>query len=559
MRRLLVACVFLLALRLSAQSLGNTGTITGTVLDPSGSAIPKATVTIHNTVSGYSQSAVSGTDGSFRLVNLPRNPYHLEVKASGFADYSQDVDIRNALPVEVRAALALAGATTTVTVEGAAEALEVDPSAHVDVDRTQLMKLPSGDPGGGLSQAIIYSTGGVAADGNGFFHPLGDHAQTTFVIDGQPISDQQSKVFSTQLPVSAVQSMEMITGSAEAEFGDKTSLVAQVTTRSGLGTGGRFFGNVGASYGSFGTPGGSIGLGWGNTKFGNFLAVEGVRSGRFLDTPEFRPFHDIGNNESLFDRLDFQPGGKDAFHLNLFTARNWIQIPNSLDQLSQDQRQRVLTWSIAPGYQHTLNSHTLLTINPYIRKDEFTYYPSRDVTADMPATQSQQRQLLNWGTKADIATTNGRNTLKYGVDLKQTRLLENFQFGLTDPGFNSPCIDSTGASVADPALVNTGQCATAGFDLNPAFSPSLLPFDLTRAGSLFAFHATQNIKSICLLHSRWPYFGELSSQRRVPAGPLRWPGYEDGSRAARWGRVQHKEDRDGIAGGLCAYIRNTLQ
>jgi hypothetical protein len=66
--------VFLLALRLSAQSLGNAGTITGTVLDPSGSAIPKATVTIHNTVSGYNQSAVSGTDGSFRLVNLPRNP-----------------------------------------------------------------------------------------------------------------------------------------------------------------------------------------------------------------------------------------------------------------------------------------------------------------------------------------------------------------------------------------------------------------------------------------------------------------------------------------------------
>jgi hypothetical protein len=72
-------------------------------------------------------------------------------------------------------------------------------------------------------------------------------------------------------------------------------------------------------------------------------------------------------------------------------------------------------------------------------------------------------------------------------------LLENFQFGLTDPGFNSPCVDATGASVPDPALVNTGQCATAGFGLNPAFSASLLPFDLTRAGSLFAFHATQNI------------------------------------------------------------------
>ena len=215
--------------------------------------------------------------------------------------------------------------------EAAGDLVEVDPSAHVDVDRTLLMKLPSVDPGGGLSQAITYSTGGVAADGNGFFHPLGDHAQISFVIDGQPISDQQSKVFSTQLPTSAIQSMEVITGTPDAEFGDKSSLVAQITTRSGLGAG-RVFGNVDATYGSFGTAGGSAGLGFGSAKFGNFLAVDGIRSGRFLDTPEFTPFHDIGNNQTLFDRFDYQPNGKNVFHLNLFAARNWIQIPNTYDQ-----------------------------------------------------------------------------------------------------------------------------------------------------------------------------------------------------------------------------------
>src|SRR5579862_3487840 len=403
-----------------AQSLGNAGTIEGTVVDPSGAIIPKAEVTLHNVVSGYSQSAVSGSDGAFRLTNIPPNPYRLDVKASGFNDYSQTVDVRNAIPVQVKAALALAGASTSVVVEGAAETLEVDPSAHVDVDRSLLLKIPEFDPGGGLSQAIVYSTGGVAADGNGFFHPLGDHAQASFLIDGQPISDQQSKVFSTQLPVSAVQSMEMTTGSPNAEFGDKTSLVAAVTTRSGLGAG-RVFGNIDSSYGSFGTGGGDIGLGYGTAKLGNFLALDGTRSGHFLDTPEFRPIHDIGNNQSLFDRFDYQPSGKDALHLNFYFARNWIQIPNSYDQLSQDQRQRVLTWSVAPGYQHTFNAHTLLTVNPYIRKDQFNYYGSRDPFDDTPFTQSQNRQLLNWGVKADISTTHGRHNMKYGVDLKQTR------------------------------------------------------------------------------------------------------------------------------------------
>src|SRR6185369_17240720 len=162
------------------------------------------------------------------------------------------------------------------------------------------------------------------------------------------------------------------TGTPNAEFGDKTSLVANITTRSGLGAP-RAFGNIDATYGTFGTAGGSAGLGFGGPHAGNFLAVDGVRSGRFLDTPEFTPFHDKGNNQTIFDRMDFLPSGQDALHLNLFAARNWIQIPNSYDQLPQDQRQRVLTWSVAPGYQHTFSAHTLLTVNPYIRKDQFNY------------------------------------------------------------------------------------------------------------------------------------------------------------------------------------------
>jgi hypothetical protein len=85
--------------------------------------------------------------------------------------------------------------------------------------------------------------------------------------------------------------------------------------------------------------------------------------------------------------------------------------------------------------------------------------------------------------------------------LKQTRLLENFGFGVTDPTFNSPCIDDSGNSVGDPSLTDPNQCTKAGFQPNTndnpnataAFAPGVLPYDLTRGGSLFAFHATANI------------------------------------------------------------------
>lgn len=485
------------AISLGAQSLGNAGTVDGMVADQSGASVAAASVVLTSAVSGYRQAVSSRADGTFRLVNIPPNQYHLQIEVKGFHAFAQDLVIRNALPISVKVSLELLGSKTTLTVEAnGADMLETNPSAHVDVDRSLFSKLPSPDPAGGLSQVIVNSSGGVAADANGFFHPLGDHAQVTFVVDGQPISDQQSKVFSTQLPTSAIQSMELITGNPSAEFGDKTSLVVEVTTRSGLGSG-RVFGNVDASYGSFGTGGGSVALGYGTAKFGNFLAADGIRSGRFLDTPEFRPIHDKGNSQTLFDRLDYLPNGRDAFHLNLFAARNWLQIPNSYDQLTQDQRQRVMTWSVAPGYQHTINSKALVTVNPYIRKDQFSYYGSRDPFQDTPATQSQSRQLLNWGVKADLVASKGRNLFKFGVDAKQTRLREIFGFGITDATFNSPCVDKDGEVSGDTDLHKPSQCAAEGLAPNTAgFLAGLAPFDLTRGGRMFAFRAARAINQV---------------------------------------------------------------
>src|SRR6202011_871762 len=224
----------------------------------------------------------------------------------GFGLASQEIDVRSSLPITANISVKVAAETTTVNVTdtaGTADAAE--PSAHQDVDRSSFLKLPTFDPGGTLSQAITYSSGGVAADANGFYHPLGDHAQTLMLIDGQPVSDQQSKIFSTQIPAIALQSMELVSGTPDAQYGDKTSLIVNATTRSGLGAT-KAFGNVDLDWGSFGTYGGNVALGFGGPKYGNFVAFSGIRSGHFLDTPERLPIHDIGNNESIFDRFDWQ-------------------------------------------------------------------------------------------------------------------------------------------------------------------------------------------------------------------------------------------------------------
>src|SRR5207237_8230172 len=167
---------------------------------------------------------------------IPFNPYHLSVTGKGFAPYAQDVDVRSVVPVALNINLELAGATTTVEVEGgAADLLETVPTFHTDVDRGLFDKIPLESASSSVSSLVTLATPGIAADSNGLFHGMGDHAENSFSVDGQPITDQQSKVFSNQIPLDSVQSMEVISGAPPAEYGEKASVVINVTTRSGQG------------------------------------------------------------------------------------------------------------------------------------------------------------------------------------------------------------------------------------------------------------------------------------------------------------------------------------
>jgi hypothetical protein len=476
----------------NSQAIGTAGAIDGVVLDPTGASIAGAEVVLKNPITNYRQTAKTDANGAFHFVNVPPNQYQLQITAQDFQAFTKQVSIRSAVPVQIQAKLDLAASTQQVTVEASgADLLETVPTQHTDADQNLIQKLPLTSSSQGLSDAITLTTPGVVADSNGSFHPLGDHSQTSYVIDGMPIDDQQSKSFSTQLPANAFQSLELITGAPNAEYGDKTSLVVNAVTRSGLGL--KPTGSLDTYYGSFGTYGEQATLGFGSAKFGNFIVLNSSRTARFLDSPEFTPFHDKGNNATIFDRIDYQPTGRDSTHLDIFGARNWFQIPNTYDQLNQDQRQRATTLSVAPGYQHTFNTSSLLTINPFFRQDRIDYWPSRDEFDDTPATVGQNRHLTNFGISASLAWVDGIHNFKLGTQIMQTQLKENFNLGLTDPLFNAVCVNGQGDPQALPHVTNPASCGGLGYMPNPNLEPGLIPYDITRGGSLFLFHGNGNV------------------------------------------------------------------
>lgn len=490
-----IALVPALLLPARGQALGTAGTLTGVVQDPSQAVVPGALVEIQNPVTGFIATAKTDQSGSFQIGNIPPNPYHLSVTAHGFQLLQQDVEIRSNVPVHLALHLKVGKGGTAVTVTGeAGDLIETDPTAHTDIDRSLTTRLPIQGGTSGLSNVLTLATPGVAADSNGMFHPLGEHADTSFSIDNQPITDQQSRTFSNQLPTEAIQSMEVVTGVPPAEFGDKSSLVAQVITRSGLGHAPT--GTLNLGYGSFGSPMANLTFSVGGANLGNFISIDGLRSGRFLDSPEFQPLHDVGNVFDIFDRVDVQPGGANSYHLDLSASRSWFQIPNTYNQdaVGQDQRQRLVSFNIAPGFTHLFSPEMLLTGNAYLRQDQVGYFPSANPFSDLPAALRQHRVLTNVGGKLDLSYVKGVHNFKTGVEISNTPLTEHFALGITDPAFNPVCLDNAGNPVTTPTLTNSNQCAGAGFEINPNLSPGLIPFDLSRGGSLFIFNGHTDIK-----------------------------------------------------------------
>jgi hypothetical protein len=328
---------------------------------------------------------------------------------------------------------------------------------------------------------------------------LGDHAENSFSVDGQPNTDQQSKVFSNQIPLDSVESMEVIAGAPPAEYGDKTSVVINVTTRSGQGVK-RPTGQVSTSHGSFGTSNLGVNFAYGGDNWGNFISANALNTGRFLDPPEFVVMHDKGNEENLFDRVDYQLSKINSLHINFGYTRSWFHTPNSFDSQNAtawngavvdnggggpnglpvgpaDQRSQIQTFNIAPSWTRLLSNTTIFTLGAFVRRDHYNYYPSDNPFADLaPSLQSQtvgqDRTLANAGLRSNVSYVQGIHNIKAGAVYQQTFLTENDSLGIVDPNFNDPG--------------------------SPNFNPELAPYDLTRGGMLFDFHGHSDVKELAL-------------------------------------------------------------
>lgn len=413
--------------------LGQTriGTIQGTVKDPTGALVPSARVTITQPITGYKQSVQTDAQGAFKLMNVPFNTYKVTAEAAGFEAVEQAIDLESTVPLMLEFSLSLEATTAAVTVStGTGALLEPDrTSSDTDLNQT-LLERPLGAAPSRAIEGIVASAPGFVTDDNGRLHPRGSESQVQYVIDGVPVTDNMSAIFSTNLDARTLRTVEVMTGGIPAEFGDKLGGVINVNTRSGLE--GPTQAGISMSGGSFST--GEVGFDFAThtKKFGFLTNLSASTSQRYLDPPSIDNFHNFGRTGKSFFRFDYQFDTNNTLRATFTFGGSNFQVPNRFSQelAGQDQRQRLRDSAQNIGFQHIFSPNSIAQISIFNRYSKARLNSNALST---PVVASQDRTIQNYGIIGSLALTRGNHNIKLGGQVSVTPIRERFSFYPTVP------------------------------------------------------------------------------------------------------------------------------
>jgi len=229
-----------LAVRLPAQSI-TAGDVTGTVTDPTGAAIPGATVTLTNAATNNSQKVTTNGDGSYRFAFVAAGTYNVTVTSTGFQTQEHPaISVTPGQPTTVNMQLTVAGASQTVDVVEAATNLQTD-NADVSTSLSQNMIENLPNPGGDLTY-LAQTTPGVVMNtqsGYGNFSAVGmPGTSNLFTINGQNYNDpflslNDSGASNLLLGSNDIAEASVINNAYSAQYGQYAGTQVSYITKSG--------------------------------------------------------------------------------------------------------------------------------------------------------------------------------------------------------------------------------------------------------------------------------------------------------------------------------------
>jgi Carboxypeptidase regulatory-like domain len=501
MKKALIIVVLLWTLPVLAQS-SLTGELRLTVTDPSGLGV-KSTVELISEANQYHDTLTTDDQGHLDARRLPYGIYQVQIQAAGFAQTSETVEIRSALPVDRTIRLKVASVSQSVQVT-ASDTL-VDPYSAGSVNemgsetiQNRLTALP-----GRSMQDLVNSEPGWLYEGNAVLHPRGSEYQTQFVVDGIPLTDNRSPSFGPE-PAEAddVEALTIYTAGIPAEFGRKMGGVVEVTTLKNEDPG--FHGQLTLFGGTYDTAGINTQdqYTWNKNTFS--LSASGNMTGHYLNpvVPENYTNNGTTANFSASYERELTPKDRLTFIVRHELAR--YQIPNELVQQNGAYLPNADNTTGCPpappepsdcvfipggqlqtgdsfetmgsvSYQHIFSPDAIGVLRGMARDNSNDFYSNE---ASWPLIATQHNDFKEIYFNGSVSIHHGRQEWKAGIDSDAIFLHENTKYVIPD------CADPSNPQCPiNLGILDSGAITFAFLGQRPDLEQSAYVQDLIRLGN----------------------------------------------------------------------------
>jgi hypothetical protein len=453
MRKALVIAVLVWALPMLAQSA--TGELRLTVTDPSGLGL-KSTVELISEGNEYQHTFTTDDQGNLDAKRLPYGIYEIQIRAQGFAQDSESIEIRSALPLD--RTIRLNVATVSESANVSAPVTLIDPYRAGSVNemgpetiKNRLTSLP-----GRSMQDLVNSEPGWLYEGNAVLHPRGSEYQTQFVVDGIPLTENRSPSFGPE-PAEAddIESIKIYTAGIPAEFGRKMGGVVEVNTLKNQDPG--FHGQLTMFGGTYDTAGINTQdqYTWGKNTFG--FSASGNMTGHYLNPVVPENYTNNGTIASFALSYERELTPKDRLTMivrhelaryqipNEYVQQNGAFVPNSDNTVGCPTGPMPADCVFIPGgqlqngdnfetmgsisYQHIFSSDSIGSLRGMARNNSTDFYSNQD---SWPLNATQHNYFNEIYFNGSLSVHRGRQEFKAGIESDNIFLNENTSYVIPD-------------------------------------------------------------------------------------------------------------------------------
>jgi outer membrane receptor protein involved in Fe transport len=396
---------------LEAVSFGTIfGDVRGVVHDPQHHPLSGAEVTLKASDSGYQLTASTSADGEFQLDSVPLGMYTVTVVAPGFATQSQVVELMSGSAPVLHYQLAIAAATSDVTVTAPREDLNPDsPRRDILIDQQQISRYAGVDASNSFKIVTEFVPGSYMVHDQ--LHVRGGH-QVTWALDGVPIPNTNiASNVGPQFNPKDVSYLQAETGSYAAEYGDRVYGVFNVEPNSGFERNRE--GQLILSYGNYNQTDDWLSFGDHTAKSAYYFSAGGNNTNWGLEPPTSVNLHNQAHGGGAFTNLIFNPKPSDQIRFDAGLRLDYYQVPNDPDMQTAgvNDRQREQDIFATATWSHTFSPGLMLITSPFYHFNRAAYEGGAN---DVPNTTDNRASNYEGG-QVTLAAINRRNNARFGI------------------------------------------------------------------------------------------------------------------------------------------------